>query len=47
MAENVKNYHQTKVAYSVLDDPQLYLDIGDFDEGPQVEVILDGTYVCP
>ena len=42
----MKKYHQTKRAYQLLDEPWLYLDIGDFGEGPQVEYIVDGTYVC-
>ena len=42
----MKKYHQTKGAFLLLDDPWLYLDIGDFVEVPHVEAIIDGTYVC-
>ena len=45
--ESVKTYHRTKVACPLLYEPQLYLDIWAIDEGPQVEAIIDGTYVCP
>ena len=47
ISANVKKYHQTSVAFLLLDDPQLYSDISAFDEVPQVEAIIDGTYVCP
>ena len=30
----------------LLDDRQLYSDIGALGESPQVEVVLEGTYVC-
>ena len=43
----MKKYHQTKVACPLLHDIRLYLDIGDFGEGPHVEYIIDGKYVCP
>ena len=42
----MKKYHHTKGAFPLFDDPRLYLNISDFGEGPQVEAILDGTYVC-
>ena len=47
ISENVKKYHQIEGSCMLLDDHQLYLVIGDFDEVPQVEAILDGTYVWP
>ena len=47
MAENVKKYHQIKGACLLFDETRLYLDIRDFGEGPQVEAIMDGTYICP
>ena len=47
IAENLKKYHQTEGACPLLNDPRLYLDIGAFGEGQQVEYILDNTYVCP
>ena len=31
----------------MLDEPWLYLDIRDLIEGPHVEAIIDGPYVCP
>ena len=45
--ENLKKYHHTKVYLPLLDDLWLYQYIGDFGEVPNVEAILDGTYVCP
>ena len=47
IAENVKKYHQIEGAFPLLDDTMLYLDIGDFGEGPQVEAIIYGMYVYP
>ena len=43
----MKKYNQIKGDLQFLDDPQFYLDIRDFGEGPQVETISDGTYACP
>ena len=43
----MKKYHHTKGACPLLNDPQLYLDIEAFGEGPHVEDILDNTDVCP
>ena len=40
-------HHHTKGDCPLLDDPHLYLDIGDLYEGPQAESVIDGTYVCP
>ena len=34
IAENLKEYHHTEGAWPLLDDPWMYLDIGDFDKGP-------------
>ena len=42
---NMKGYNHTEGSSPLLDDPQLYSYIGDFGEGPQVEAILDVTYV--
>ena len=47
IVENMKEYHHNEGAFSLLDDPRLYLDIRAFDEGSQVEAILNGTYVYP
>ena len=47
IAVNLKKYDQTKGACPLFDDPQLYLYIGDFGEGPHVEAILDVTSFCP
>ena len=47
ISENLKKYHQTKGAFPLLDDPLLYLDIGDFGDSPEVKAILYSTYVCP
>ena len=41
-----EKYHETERVCPLLDDSQLYLDIGVFGEGTQVEAILDGKYVC-
>ena len=43
----MKKYHQTKGACPLIDDHCLYIYIGAFGEGPQVESILDGKYVFP
>ena len=43
----MKKYHHTKGAWPLLDDPCLYSDIGALGEVPQVEAVLDSTYVCP
>ena len=45
--EKLKKYHQTKGACPLLDESWIFRNIGAFGEGPQVEAILDGTYVCP
>ena len=34
IAKNLKKYHQTEGDRPLLDDPQLYLDIEYFGEGP-------------
>ena len=47
IAENLKKYHQTVGDFLWLDDSRLYSYIRDFGEFPQVEAILDSTYVCP
>ena len=39
--ENLEEYHHTEGSCPLLDDPWLYLDIGDFGEGPHVEDIID------
>ena len=45
--ENLKKYHQTKGAGPLLNDPLLYIYIGAFGEGLQVEAIMYSTYVLP
>ena len=47
IVENLKKYHYTKGVCQWLDEPWLYLDIRYFGEGPRIESIIDGTYVCP
>ena len=47
ISENLKKYHKIKGDCPLIYDPCLYLDIRAFGEGPQVEDILDGKYVCP
>ena len=47
IAENLKKYHQTKGTFPLLDDPRLYSDIGSLSEGPEVEALIYGLYVCP
>ena len=43
----LEKYHQDNGTWPLLDEPWLYLDSRAFGEGPHVEAILDGTYVCP
>ena len=46
IAENEKKYHQTETRCPLLHG-QLLADIGLLGEGPEVENILNGTYICP
>ena len=45
--ENLENYHQTKGAFPLLDEPSSYIDIRTVGEITQVEAIIDGAYVFP
>jgi len=46
MEENEKKFHQTE-GFCPLLEAQLLLDIRYFGDGPQVDKILDGTYIPP
>ena len=43
MKENTRKFHQNECSCPLIDDPMLYLDIGQYDDGLSVLVVLDGT----
>ena len=45
--ENTKKFHQTEGSGPLIDDPRLYLDLGQYRHGPSVPKVLYGIYKCP